>query len=64
MTKPLDRERFKREAAKHKDLDDMTLDDLSDAMNAVMAGPQQTPPTKREPTAQERKMRFKLERRG
>ena len=62
MTKPLDLERFKREAAKHKDRDDMTLDDLSDALKAVMSGPHQTPPEKREPTAQERKMRFRLAR--
>ena len=63
MTKPLDRERFKREAAKHKDRDDITLDDLSDALEAVMAGPQQTPPAMWEPTAQARKMRFKFVRR-
>ena len=60
--KSLDKKRFAREVER-EERDDMTLDDLSDAMKA-MAGPQQTPPTKREPTAQERKMRFKLERRG
>ena len=63
MTKPLDRERFKREVER-EERDDITLDDLSDALKAVMAGPQQTPPEKREPTARERKTRFKLERRG
>ena len=57
MTKPLDRERFKREATKREDRDDITMDDLSDALKAVMAGPQQTPPEKREPTSRERKTR-------
>ncbi len=62
MTNPLDKDQFKREATKHKDRDDITLDDLSDAVNAIMSGPQHKSPEKREPTADERQMRFKLVR--
>ena len=61
MTKPLDRERFKREYER-EERDDVSVEDLSDALKDVMAGPQQTPPAMREPTAVERKMRFKLAR--
>ena len=61
MSKPLDRERFKREHER-AERDDVSAEDLSDALNAVMAGPRQTPPEIREPTVRERKMRFKLAR--
>ncbi len=60
MTKPLDKKRFKREASKRKDRDDVTLDDLSDAANAIMSGPQHKSTDKREPTKKERTMCLRL----
>ncbi len=60
MVKPLDKKQFEHEASRRKDRDDVTLDDLSDAMNVIMSGPQHKSPEKREPTKKERKMRFRL----
>ena len=63
MTKPLDPKRFKA-AFTEEERDEVTDEDLSDALKAVMAGPQHKTTEKREPTVRERKTRFKLVRRG
>ena len=63
MTKPLDREQFKREIGK-EELDEVSREDFTDAIKQVLlAESPRVPQEKREPTAVERKMRFKLVRR-
>ena len=59
--KSLDKKRFAREYDR-EERDDISAEDVSDALKDVMAGPQQMPPTKREPTAKQLRMRFKLMR--
>ena len=63
MTKPLDLERFKREIEK-EELDEVSRENFTNAIKQVLlAESSSAPQEKREPTAVERKMRFKLVRR-
>ena len=63
MTKPLDKKQFKREIEKGE-LDEVSREDFTDAIKQVLlSDSSRVPQEKREPTAVERKMRFKLVRR-
>ena len=63
MTKPLDKNQFKREI-KREELDEVSREDFTDAIKQVLlAESSSAPQEKREPTAVERNMRFKLVRR-
>ena len=62
MAKPLDNKQFKREIEK-EELDEVSREDFTAAIKQVLLAERPSAPQeKREPTAVERKMRFKLMR--